>query len=193
LTAFINEDPSLYQRALFSLIGQGKVNTAPTFVNIPPDSLSIPINSAVSYPYQDLHGNPITVVVTDENGTPAYAINTGASLGLMATDFSMLGTHSLSVKLSDRFLSTIYNFSVTFTNSAPKFTNALLDQTIANNVSSTYTLPPSNDMEGNDIIMTLNPSTPWATLDGSRILFNQPPLSAIGNYQFSLILSDGNA
>jgi large repetitive protein len=171
-------------------------NTAPTFTTAPPSFLTLAMNAAAStYSFSDAESNPITLVVTDEtnSGTPSYITFTSTSFSIRATSFSAIGTHTLTVTISDgQPLSTSKSIALTFTNSAPTFASAPVGQTVANNAILAYTLPASSDAEGNAFTITLTSTKTWVALSGNVLTFTNPPLSDVGTISMTLTLNDAN-
>jgi hypothetical protein len=169
-------------------------NSPPTFLAAPPDNQSLPLNTLKVYQLVDFEGNNITVVTQDENGVPPYITFNGTSLSLRGNSFGIIGTHDVTVILTDELQnSTTYSFQVTFTNDPPYFTgDPPTDQIVPNNGFLTYALPEFDDGEGDIVILSLSPSYSWVELSESNLVISNPQLADVDTHALILTLNDGN-
>jgi alpha-galactosidase len=123
--------------------------------------------------------------------------NVSRALVINSTSFNDVGTYILLVTISDGLKNSTTTMRVTVfstvPNTAPQFSSDLVDQIMPNNGIVQYMLPSVYDAEGNSITISLYTLVSWATINGSTIMFNRPPLLDVGTHTMSVVLSDGNA
>jgi len=80
-------------------------------------------------------------------------------------DFSKIGDYNVDFTLSDSYSSQVESFKVTVTNSAPVFSTAPPDVTVAQGGSTVYSLPLYSDPEGHSVIVTVTGNPAFAPYD----------------------------
>lgn len=129
---------------------------------------------------------------------PSWATQSGPyQIKFKPVPFSLLGTHTIHVEISDTQKSSQSTFDLEVFNTEPRFTEKVpIDQTINLNNSVYYKLPPYADYEVNPITIILIPKSvhEFITIDQDKGFFTYYPTKwrHLGTWDLTIILTDTN-
>ena len=139
----------------------------------------------------DIDGDTITTTII--SNTCYYSISYAAGVLTISPAISDIGTCSVKLNLFDGLYNVPYTpISILTTNTPPVFISAISSgETINAGLSNTYTLPATNDIDGDTVAISISQgSSVVASLAGS-ILTISPSVSQVGTFPIFIQLSDG--
>lgn len=114
-------------------------------------------------------------------------------LTISPTALSHIGLWTVTISLSDGYASSSYSFNITVTNTAPAFNSATpKDQTVRQNQSISYVLPVYSDKEMQTVTIQHSKLPNFVIFDQNFYTISPSATQALGLYQVSGTLSDGN-
>ncbi len=170
------------------------MNTAaPAFAGTLPSAQTVSINSVKTYTIPAYSGCSVTVTFLPTSLT--FISLSGNTFSFSPTLYSHIGTHSITVYLTDSAsLQSNSVFTLTVNNLAPQVTSTVPVEVLGTfGVSSTYTLPTAIDPEGMAFTTTLVTSPSFVTLlSSTQITIN--PINCntdLGSFTVTIKLEDG--